>query len=70
MSPTIPHLRAWHWEHVIGCRQDGHPSAAASLVASESQPSRGASAAAGAESWAELHVAARAPERQMGNGCV
>lgn len=42
-------------------------SAAASLVASGSQPSQGACAAAGAR---ELGRAARCSQRQMGNGCV
>lgn len=53
-----------------GCRQDGQPSAAASVAAGESQPTREPVLLPEPESWAEPRAAARAPERQMGNGCV
>lgn len=53
-----------------GWGQDGNLSAAGSLVSSKLQPSREPVLLLEPESWAEPRVAARAPERQMGNGCV
>lgn len=70
MSPVILHLRAWRWEQGVGAGRMGSRLLQHLWRPVNHSPPGEPVLLPKPESWAEPRVAARAPGRQMGNGCV